>query len=97
MSAASLGVLVPLIIADVTHGSGHFNFAQGLIGVAVGIGASLSTGIAGYVADISGPAIVFFSLCGVAVAGIVFVVALVPETRNTEIIPVQLNAQRPML
>jgi MFS family permease len=82
MSAASLGVLVPLIIADVTRGSGHFNFAQGLIGAAVGIGASLSTGIAGYVADISGPAIVFFSLCGVAVAGVVFVIALVPETRT---------------
>jgi Arabinose efflux permease len=97
MSAASLGVLVPLIIADVTRGSGHFNFAQGLIGAAVGIGASLSTGIAGYVADVSGPAIVFFTLCGVAVAGVVFVVALVPETRITEIIPNQLNAQRPML
>jgi MFS family permease len=54
---------------------------SGLIGAAVGIGASLSTGIAGYVADISGPAIVFFTLCGVAVAGVVFVVALVPETR----------------
>ena len=43
ISAASLGVLVPLIIADVTRGSGHFNFAQGLIGTAVGIGASFST------------------------------------------------------
>ncbi len=96
MSAASLGVLVPLIIADVTRGSGHFNFAQGLIGAAVGIGASLSTGIAGYVADISGPAIVFFSLCGVAVAGVVFVIALVPETRTTESTPNQLNAQLPM-
>jgi hypothetical protein len=42
----------------------------------------LSTAIAGYVADISGPAIVFFSLCGVAVAGVVFVIALVPETRT---------------
>jgi MFS family permease len=96
MSAASLGVLVPLIIADVTRGSGHFNFAQGLIGAAVGIGASLSTAIAGYVADISGPAIVFFSLCGVAVAGVVFVIALVPETRTTESTPNQLNAQLPM-
>jgi MFS family permease len=86
MSAAALGVLVPLIISDVTRGSGHFNFAQGLIGAAVGIGASLSTAIAGYVADISGPAIVFLSLCGVAVAGVVFVFALVPETRNTEIL-----------
>ena len=61
ISAASLGVLVPLIIADVTRGSGHFNFAQGLIGAAVGIGASFSTTLAGFIADTSGAAISFFA------------------------------------
>ena len=86
VSAASLGVLVPLIIADVTRGSGHFNFAQGLIGAAVGIGASLSTAVAGYVADVSGAAIVFLSLASIAAAGLVFVFALVPETRDARIV-----------
>ena len=86
VSAASLGVLVPLIIADVTRGSGHFNFAQGLIGAAVGIGASLSTAVAGYVADVSGTAIVFLWLASIAVAGLVFVFALVPETRDARIV-----------
>ena len=42
ISAAALAVLVPLIIADVTRGTGHFNLAQGIIGTAVGIGASIS-------------------------------------------------------
>ena len=55
ISAASLGVLVPLIVADVTRGSGHFNFAQGMIGAAVGIGASFSTTLAGFIVVLPGP------------------------------------------
>jgi len=43
ISAATLGVLIPLVIADVTRGSGRFNLAQGAVGAAVGIGASAST------------------------------------------------------
>ena len=82
ISAASLGVLVPLIIADVTRGSGHFNFVQGLIGAAVGIGASFSTTLAGFIADTSGPAITFLLLACVGVIGLVFVFAAVPETRG---------------
>ena len=82
VSAASLGVLVPLIIADVTRGSGHFNFAQGLIGAAVGIGASFSTTLAGFIADTSGAAIAFLLLACVGVMGLVFVFAVVPETRG---------------
>jgi len=85
VSAASLGVLVPLIIADVTRGSGHFNFAQGLIGAAVGIGASLSTAIFGYVADMWGAAVVFLSLACIAFAGLAFVSSLFAETRDTAI------------
>ena len=82
ISAAALGVLVPLIIADVTRGSGHFNFAQGLIGAAVGIGASFSTTLAGFIADTSGAATTFLLLACVGVTGLVFVFAVVPETRG---------------
>jgi MFS family permease len=82
ISAASLGVLIPLIIADVTRGSGHFNFAQGLIGAAVGIGASFSTTLAGFIADTSGAPITFLLLSCVGVMGLVFVFAVVPETRG---------------
>jgi len=82
ISAATLGVLVPLIIADVTRGSGHFNFAQGMIGAAVGVGASFSTTLAGFIADTAGAAITFLLLACVGVMGLVFVFALVPETRG---------------
>src|SRR5882724_11363232 len=51
ITAAVFAVMVPLIVADVAFGSGHFNLAQGIVGTATGIGASLSTVLAGYVAD----------------------------------------------
>jgi MFS family permease len=81
ISAATLGVLVPLVIADTTRGTGHFNFAQGVVGVAVGIGASLGTTIAGYLADMFGHAVTFLFLGFVGAAGFLLVLALMPETR----------------
>ncbi|MGH6849953.1 MAG: MFS transporter [Methylocella sp.] len=82
ISAATLGVLIPLVTADVTRGSGHFNFAQGVVGAAVGIGASFSTTLTGFIADYSGGGGAFLFLAGMAVAGLIFVVALMPETRG---------------
>jgi MFS family permease len=82
ISAATLGVLVPLIIADTTRGTGHFAFAQGVVGVAVGIGASIGTTVAGYIADASGSAVVFLFLAGVGAAGLALVLTLMPETRE---------------
>jgi hypothetical protein len=82
ISAATLGVLVPLVTADTTRGSGHFNFAQGVVGVAVGIGASLGTTMAGYVADRFGDTVVFLFLGSVGAAGLLLVLALMPETRD---------------
>jgi predicted MFS family arabinose efflux permease len=82
ISAAALGVLIPLVIADTTRGSGHFNLAQGTVGAAVGIGASLSTALAGSIADALGDAGAFAFLASVGVAGFAVAVALMPETRD---------------
>ena len=80
ISAAALAVLVPLVIADVTRGTGHFNLAQGIIGTAVGIGASISTTLAGYAADHFGIAAAFVMLAGLAAAGFFAVLTYMPET-----------------
>ena len=82
VSAAALGVLVPLVIADTTRGSGHFNLAQGVVGVAVGIGASLGTTMAGYVADRYGDLVVFLFLGSVGAIGLLVVTSFMPETRR---------------
>jgi MFS family permease len=82
LSATVLAVLVPLIIADVTRGTGHFNLAQGAVGSAVGIGASLSPMLAGYTTDQYGSAVAFFGLAALASVGFVSVLLLMPETGN---------------
>jgi MFS family permease len=80
-SAAALGVLVPLTIADLTRNSGHFNLAQGTVGCAMGIGASISTTLTGYVADSFGSYTAFSMLAVLAAAGLLLVAAAMPETR----------------
>jgi len=50
ISAAVFGVMLPLIAADVAGGKGHYNLCIGLFGLTAGIGATLSTLAAGFVA-----------------------------------------------
>ena len=83
ITAAVFGVMVPLIVADVAFGSGHFNLAQGIVGTATGIGASLSTVLAGYVSDKFGSTVAFSGLAAVAAMGLVLVWFVMPETRRS--------------
>lgn len=82
ITAAVFAVMVPLTIADVAFGSGHFSFAQGVVGTAGGIGASLSTVVAGFVADRMGSGVAFIGLSAVAALGLVVITLLMPETRR---------------
>jgi predicted MFS family arabinose efflux permease len=83
ISAAVMGVMLPLVVADATRGSGHFNAALGVVGTAGAIGASLSTTLAGYVSDSFGNTAAFVCLAGIAAAGALMVAGLMPETRPT--------------
>jgi MFS family permease len=66
ISGAVVGVITALVIADATNGTGRFNLAQGLIGTASGIGASLSTALFGLIAVSFGQTIAFLSIATVA-------------------------------
>jgi len=81
ISAAVLGVIVPLVIVDVAHASGHFNLAQGAVGCAMGLGASVSTTLAGYAADNFGSYTAFGMLAAIAGVGLLTVLLAMPETR----------------
>jgi MFS family permease len=83
ITAAVFSVMIPLIITDVAFGSGHFNLAQGIVGTATGIGASLSTVLAGYVSDRFGSSIAFTGLAAVAATGLALIWLVMPETRRT--------------
>lgn len=82
VTAAVFSVMIPLTVADIAFGSGHFNLAQGIVGTATGVGASLSTVLAGYVSDRLGSATAFLGLSGVALAGLLLIAVLMPETRQ---------------
>lgn len=82
ISAAAIGVLTPVIIADVTKGSGRFNLAQGVIGTFSGIGAALSTTLSGYVAQSFGDRAGFYAIMAVAAAGLAVCWAFMPETKE---------------
>jgi hypothetical protein len=41
IGAAIFGVVSVLVIADLTSGTGRFNFTQGVVATATGLGASL--------------------------------------------------------
>jgi MFS family permease len=81
ITAAIFSVMVPLVVADVAFGSGHFNLAQGIVGTATGIGASLSTVLAGYVTDKFGSGVAFTGLACVAAVGFAMILFVMPETR----------------
>jgi MFS family permease len=81
VTAAVFSVMIPLIVADVAFGSGHFNLAQGIVGTATGIGASLSTVLAGYAADRFGSSVAFIGLAMIGAIALTMVWAVMPETR----------------
>src|SRR5882757_2431756 len=80
VSGMALGVLTPLIIADLTMGTGRYNLAQGLVGVISGLGAALSTTIAGFTAAAFGPTAAFLEVLAVALAGALGLWLFMPET-----------------
>jgi MFS family permease len=79
--AAVLGVILPLVVADIMRGTGRFNLGLGIVGSAVGIGAALSTTLAGYAVDHFGSTAAFFGLAFIAIGGLALVWLLLPETR----------------
>jgi MFS family permease len=81
ISGMALGVLTPLIIADLTMGSGRYNLAQGLVGVISGLGAALSTTIAGLIASAFGATPAFIAIFGIALAGTAGLWLFMPETK----------------
>ncbi|CAB3720525.1 MFS transporter [Trinickia soli] len=82
ISAAVFGVMLPLIAADVAGGKGHYNLCIGLFGLTAGIGATLSTLAAGFVADRFGNTVSFMGLAAAGALAVMLVWAALPETRE---------------
>jgi len=95
VGAGIFGALFPLVVADLTRGTGHFNISQGAIATATGIGGALSTAVAGLIVVTAGYSAAFLALAAVAAVGLALFVALMPETRQDADGPVALVPAAP--
>lgn len=84
ITASVLAVMVPLVVADLTRNTGHFNLGQGIVGTATGIGASLSATFAGFMSDRFGSSSAFSGLAVIALVGLTVLWFAMPETRPKE-------------
>jgi MFS family permease len=82
LSAAALGVLVSGCVADITRHTGNFNLALGFIGIAMGIGGTISTAAAGIVADRFGTGTALLTLACIGLLAFVLFAFAMPETRD---------------
>jgi MFS family permease len=80
VAGACFGIMVPLIVSDVAGRSGHFNLSLGAVGFGIGIGATLSTPAAGWVADHFGTKPAFFALLAIGALAVLMAFVM-PETR----------------
>jgi MFS family permease len=81
IGAGIFGALFPLIVADLTRGTGHFNVSQGAIATAAGLGGALSTAAAGLIVVGAGYGAAFLFLAAVSAVGLIGFCALMPEIR----------------
>ena len=84
ISAAVFGVLLPLLAADLTLGTAHFNLCMGILGLAMYLGAAVSTTMSGSIADDAGMQTAFLVLAAIGLLGFLVVWLAMPETRPAE-------------
>jgi MFS family permease len=92
VGAGIYGAVFPVIVADLMRGTGRFNVAQGAIITAQGIGAALSTTLAGIVVVQAGYGAAFLTLAGVAIVGLALYFFVMPETQRR--VPAETEAIR---
>jgi MFS family permease len=80
LGAGVFGVMQVLVVADLTRGSGWFNFAQGAVATVVGCGAALSNLLAGAVVRTASFEVGFAVLGLIALAALAVFALALPET-----------------
>ncbi|HET7884263.1 MAG TPA: MFS transporter [Acetobacteraceae bacterium] len=82
VSGAVFGVMLPLLAADITRGTSHFNLCLGALGLAVSLGGGLSTAFGGWIADQAGTPMAFVALAVVGALATLVLWLLMPETNQ---------------
>jgi MFS family permease len=81
VGAGIFGALFPVVVADLTRGTGRFNVSLGAIATALGVGAALSATFAGLIVVMAGYSAAFLALATIAGIGLLIYAAFMPETK----------------
>jgi MFS family permease len=84
VGAGIYGAILPVVVADLMRGTGRFNVALGAVMTAQGVGAALSTTLAGLVVVHAGYGAAFLTLAAVATAGLLLFFLAMPESGGQE-------------
>ena len=84
IGAGIFGVLSVVVVADLTRGTGRYNLVLGAMATALGIGASLSNVVSGYIVNTWGFNIGFLFLASVAALALTIFGLMMPETKGLE-------------
>ncbi len=81
ITGAVIGVMTVIVVADLTAGTGRFNLAQGVVGAAIGVAASVSTLATGILFQGIGNTGGFIAIAAVAGVATALIAAFISETR----------------
>jgi MFS family permease len=84
IGAGIFGVLVVIVVADITAGTGRFNFAQGVLATATGLGASLSNVLTGFLVAKTSFNTGFLALSLIALGALLLFAIAMPETKRED-------------
>jgi len=80
IGAGVFGAVFPIVVKDLTEGSGRFNVSLGALTAIFGLGAALSPGIAGLVVQSAGYDAAFLTLAGIAAVAFLLLWLAMPES-----------------
>jgi MFS family permease len=84
VAAAIYGVMLTVVAADLAKGTGRFNFLQGAVQSAMGLGGFLSNSFFGWIAKALSFNASFFGLAAAAAAGGILYYFKMPETQESK-------------
>jgi MFS family permease len=83
IGAGIFGALFPIIVRDLTQGTGRFNISLGAISTVFGLGAALSPGLTGLVLQEAGYNAAFLTLAAIAAVAFILLLLAMPETKDS--------------
>lgn len=84
VASGIFAVLLVVVVADLTEGTGRFNLAQGGIYTTIGVGAALSNFAVGLLVKVTNFATGFFTLAAIAALGLIWFGLSMPETKESK-------------